>query len=132
MTPTIERWYATGRRKTATARVYIKPGNGRFLVNKRPLDKYFDRESLQMLAVQPLLLTNTMNQFDVLVNVRGSGMTGQAGSIRHGLSRALLLFNPELREPLKRQGFLTRDARIKERKKYGLRGARARYQFSKR
>jgi small subunit ribosomal protein S9 len=132
MTPTIERWYATGRRKTATARVYIKPGSGRFLVNKRPLDKYFDRESLQMLAVQPLLLTNTMNQFDVLVNVKGSGMTGQAGSIRHGLSRALLLFNPELREPLKRQGFLTRDARIKERKKYGLRGARARYQFSKR
>jgi small subunit ribosomal protein S9 len=127
-----QRWYATGRRKTATARVYLKEGSGRFIINKRDFDDYFPREIQRMVVVQPLQVTNLMNRFDVLVNVRGGGLMGQAGAILHGISRGLLTYDPELRESLKRQGFLTRDARKKERKKYGLRGARAKFQFSKR
>ena len=132
MAETLQRFYATGRRKTATARVYLKAGTGRFLINKRDIDEYLPREVLRMVVLQPFQITNTMYQFDVLVNVRGGGLTGQSGAILHGISRALLEYNPELREALKRQGFLTRDARKKERKKYGIAGARARFQFSKR
>lgn len=126
------RFYATGRRKTATARVYLKAGTGRFRINKRDIEDYFPREILRMVVMQPFQVTNTADQFDVLVNVAGGGLTGQSGAILHGISRALLDVNPEFRELLKRQGFLTRDARKKERKKYGLAGARARFQFSKR
>ena len=132
MAQTAQRWYATGRRKTATARVYLKEGSGRFIINRRDFDDYFPREIQRMVVVQPLQLTNLTSRFDVLVNVAGGGLMGQAGAILHGISRALLTFDPELRDTLKRQGFLTRDARKKERKKYGLRGARAKFQFSKR
>ena len=128
-TPT---WYATGRRKSATARVYLRPGNGRFLVNKRDLDSFFCRETDKMILKQPLVLTETTDSFDIHVSVSGGGTTGQAGAIKHGISRALLKYNPDLRPSLKAAGFLTRDARIKERKKYGQKGARARFQFSKR
>ena len=125
-------WYATGRRKSATARVYLRSGNGRFMVNKRELDDFFCRETDKMILKQPLVLTETVDNFDIFVTVSGGGTTGQAGAIKHGISRALLKFNPELRPSLKSAGFLTRDARIKERKKYGQKGARARFQFSKR
>lgn len=125
-------WYATGRRKSATARVYLRPGKGRFLVNKRDLDDFFCRETDKMILKQPLVLTDTTDSFDIHVTVAGGGTTGQAGAIKHGISRALLKYNPELRPSLKSAGFLTRDARIKERKKYGQKGARARFQFSKR
>ncbi|TNE84365.1 MAG: 30S ribosomal protein S9 [Deltaproteobacteria bacterium] len=122
----------TGRRKTATARVYLRPGNGRIFVNKSPVDEYFVRETLRMDLTQPLNLTETAAQFDAFVTVRGGGHTGQAGAIRLGLARALCSANPNLREALKRAGFLTRDARKVERKKYGQPGARRRFQFSKR
>lgn len=125
-------FYGTGRRKTATARVFLRPGTGRFIVNTRDLDAYFPRETDKMILRQPLDLTETGATFDITVTVRGGGTTGQAGAIRHGISRALLRYNPELRAELKRAGFLTRDARAKERKKYGQKGARARFQFSKR
>ena len=125
-------WYATGRRKKATARVYLRPGTGRFLVNTRDLDDFFCRETDKMIIRQPLVLTETLDNFDFNVTVRGGGTSGQAGAIKHGISRALLKNNPELRGVLKGAGFLTRDSRIKERKKYGQKGARARYQFSKR
>jgi small subunit ribosomal protein S9 len=125
-------WYGTGRRKKATARVYLRPGTGRFLVNTRDLDDFFCRETDKMILKQPLVLTSTTESFDIHVTVRGGGTTGQAGAIKHGISRALLKYNSELRPSLKEAGFLTRDARIKERKKYGQKGARARYQFSKR
>jgi small subunit ribosomal protein S9 len=125
-------FYGTGRRKTATARVYLRPGTGRFIVNRRDLDEFFRRETDKMILKQPLALTGNADTFDILVNVRGGGTTGQAGAIKHGISRALLRYNPELRGQLKAAGFLTRDARIKERKKYGQKGARARFQFSKR
>ena len=128
-TPT---FYGTGRRKRATARVYLRPGTGRFIVNKRDLDEFFCRETDKMILKQPLVLTGNTDNFDIYVNVRGGGTTGQAGAIKHGISRALLRFNPDLRPQLKAGGFLTRDARIKERKKYGQKGARARFQFSKR
>ncbi len=124
---------ATGRRKRATARVYLKyPGTGQFTVNHRTLDQYFTRETSKMVLMQPLALTEQGGQFDVYVNVRGGGLSGQAGAIKHGISRALTHANPEFRPILKKAGFLTRDARGKERKKYGQRGARARFQFSKR
>ena len=132
MAETISTWYATGRRKKATARVYLRPGTGRFLVNTRDLDDFFCRETDKMILQQPLVLTSNTESFDIHVTVRGGGTTGQAGAIMHGISRALLKYNPELRPSLKEAGFLTRDARIKERKKYGQKGARARYQFSKR
>ncbi len=125
-------WYATGRRKTATARVFVRPGNGRFTVNCRDLDAYFCRDTDKMIIKQPFVLTENADSFDVTVTVRGGGTTGQAGAIKHGISRALLKVDVELRGQLKSAGFLTRDARCKERKKYGQKGARARFQFSKR
>jgi small subunit ribosomal protein S9 len=124
--------YGTGRRKEATARVYLRPGSGQITVNRRSFEDYFPNEALRMIIRQPLQLTETGNRFDILVNVDGGGVAGQAGAIRHGIARALLEFNSDLRTRLKRAGFVTRDPRSKERKKYGQRGARARFQFSKR
>lgn len=124
--------YGTGRRKTATSRTRLYPGSGTIEVNGRPVEDYFPRKTLQMIIRQPLVLTKNLDKFDVKINVRGGGVTGQAEAVRHGISRALLEVDPELRPILKRAGFLTRDARKKERKKYGLRAARARYQYSKR
>jgi small subunit ribosomal protein S9 len=125
-------YYGTGRRKSATARVYLRPGNGEFKVNRLPLDHYFKNETLRMIIRQPLQLTDTTGKFDVLVNVEGGGVAGQAGAVRHGIARALIGFNAELRKKLKKAGLLTRDSRKKERKKYGQKGARKRFQFSKR
>ena len=125
-------YYGTGRRKTASARVFLRPGAGEVKVNGRTLDNYFPNEVLKMIIKQPLLLTETTEKFDILVTVIGGGSAGQAGAIRHGISRALLEFNLELRDRLKSAGLLTRDPRKKERKKYGQKGARARFQFSKR
>lgn len=124
--------HAIGKRKTAVARVYLSPGTGQFTINKRPFENYLLRESDRTYAKEPLVLTDMANRFDVYANVRGGGIAGQAGAIRHGVSRALLLHDPELREPLKKAGLLTRDSRMKERKKYGLKSARARFQYSKR
>jgi small subunit ribosomal protein S9 len=123
---------AVGRRKKAVARVRLVPGEGKIVVNKRDIDNYFGLETLKMTVRQPLALTNVGGSFDVLVNVNGGGLTGQAGAIRHGISRALCKANPELRPALKAAGFLTRDPRMKERKKYGLKAARRAPQFSKR
>ena len=123
---------AVGRRKSAVARVRLVPGDGKIVVNHRDLDNYFGLETLKMTVRQPLALTETTGRFDVLVNVRGGGLAGQAGAIRHGISRALLKVDPELRGALKKAGFLTRDPRMKERKKYGLKAARRAPQFSKR
>ena len=125
-------YYGTGRRKTAAARVFLRPGAGEVKVNGRTLDSYFPNEVLKMVIKQPLQLTETVERFDIHVTVAGGGSAGQAGAIRHGISRALLEYNGELRDRLKSAGFLTRDPRKKERKKYGQRGARARFQFSKR
>jgi small subunit ribosomal protein S9 len=127
-----ERYYATGKRKTTVARVWLRPGEGKIEVNKRNFDDYFPRETLRMTIMQPLELTNTVGQFNVHVNVKGGGMSGQAGAVRHGISKALLLYNEKYRDVLKKAGFITRDPRVKERKKYGRRGARARFQYSKR
>jgi len=127
-----QRFYATGKRKTAVARVWLQSGAGRVSINKKPLDQYVDRETAKMVINQPLILTGTFGKMDVAVNVHGGGTSGQAGAIRHGITKALLEFNPEFREVLKRAGFLTRDPRAKERKKYGQPGARARFQYSKR
>jgi len=131
MSDTLE-YYGTGRRKTSTARVFLRPGQGKIEVNGRDIETYFARDVLKMQVKQPLALTETAEKFDITVTVEGGGGTGQAGAIRHGISRALLEFNPELRERLKGEGFLTRDPRKKERKKYGQPGARKRFQFSKR
>ncbi len=125
-------YYGTGRRKTAVARVYLRPGTGKITVNKRDFEVYFPNRVLKMIIRQPLLITENAEKFDILINVAGGGMSGQAGAIRHGLSRALLEFNPELRPKLKSAGFLRRDAREVERKKYGQPKARRRFQFSKR
>ncbi|HUK12297.1 MAG TPA: 30S ribosomal protein S9 [Thermoanaerobaculaceae bacterium] len=125
-------YYGTGRRKTAVARVYLRPGTGKITVNKRDFDVYFPNRVLKMVIRQPLAMTETAEKFDILVNVNGGGIAGQAGAIRHGLSRALIEFSPELRPKLKSAGFLTRDAREVERKKYGQPKARRRFQFSKR
>ena len=125
-------YYGTGRRKTAVARVYLRPGSGAIQVNRRDFDDYFPNQVLKMVIRQPLLLTETADKFDILVNVDGGGPNGQAGAIRHGISRALLEYNAELRPRLKSAGFLTRDARKVERKKYGQPKARKRFQFSKR
>jgi small subunit ribosomal protein S9 len=125
-------YYATGRRKTAIARTWIKPGTGMITVNDRSLDDYFKVESNRTLMMQPLVLTNTAASYDVKIRVIGGGLTGQAGAIRHGITRALMSANPDLRAVLKKAGFVRRDPRVKERKKYGQRGARARFQFSKR
>jgi small subunit ribosomal protein S9 len=127
-----EVFWATGRRKQCVARVRIKPGSGKFLINDRTLEDYFGRKTSQVIARQPLVLTNTTSRFDVLVNVSGGGLAGQAGAIRHGITRALLEFDPDLRPVLKKAGYITRDPRAKERKKYGLASARARFQYSKR
>lgn len=126
------KFYGTGRRKKSIARVYLVPGTGNITVNKRSLDEYFGLETLKVIVRQPLTLTETADKFDVLVNVHGGGYTGQAGAIRHGISRALLEADPEYRLSLKKAGFLTRDPRMKERKKYGLKAARRAPQFSKR
>ena len=125
-------FYGTGRRKSSVARVRVYQGTGKITVNGRDIDDYFGLETLKLIVRQPMQLTNTMDQFDIICTVAGGGVTGQAGAIRHGLSRALLQFNPELRPELKKAGFLTRDPRMKERKKYGLKGARRAPQFSKR
>lgn len=125
-------YYGTGRRKTSTARVYLRPGVGDVQVNRKPFDTYFPNETLRMIIRQPLHLTETVSKFDILVNVTGGGPSGQAGAIRHGITRALIEFNADLRSALKQGGLVTRDPRIKERKKYGQKGARKRFQFSKR
>ncbi len=127
-----EVYIGTGRRKRSLARVRLAKGTGRFSVNGRSLEDYFGRETLTMIIKQPLEETKTVGSFDIYANVSGGGASGQAGALRHGIARALLLYNPELRSILRRGGFLTRDPRMKERKKYGQRGARARFQFSKR
>ena len=125
-------YYGTGRRKSAVARVYLQPGKGNITINKRAIDEYFGLETLKLIVRQPLNLTDTLSRFDIKVNVYGGGYTGQAGAIRHGISRALLVADDDFRQPLKKAGFLTRDPRMKERKKYGLKGARRAPQFSKR
>ncbi|MDI6741171.1 MAG: 30S ribosomal protein S9 [Smithella sp.] len=129
---TEQRYYATGKRKSAIARVYMKAGSGNIVVNKRSFDEYFTRPSLKMIIKQPLEITGKKDQFDLYVNVRGGGAAGQAGAVKHGISKALLEYDAEMRSVLKKAGFLTRDARVKERKKYGQPGARKRFQFSKR
>lgn len=128
----IEGHYATGRRKESTARVWLKPGNGDIVVNGRPLDEYFGRETSKMVINQPLEVLEQKGKVDLTVNVKGGGLSGQAGAIRHGLARALCKLNPDFRPALKKAGFLTRDARAVERKKYGQPGARRRFQYSKR
>ena len=128
----VARYYGTGRRKSSVARVYLVPGNGNITINKRSIDDYFGLETLKLIVRQPLELTDTLTKFDVLVNVNGGGFTGQAGDIRHGISRALLEADADYRPSLKKVGFLTRDPRMKERKKYGLKKARRAPQFSKR
>jgi small subunit ribosomal protein S9 len=125
-------FYGTGRRKESVARVRLVPGDGRIIVNGRTLEEYFGLETLRAIVRQPLVLTDTLGRYDVLVNVHGGGVSGQAGAIRHGIARALLKVDPELRPVLKKAGFLTRDPRMKERKKYGLKKARRAPQFSKR
>ncbi len=132
MSSTIQRWFATGKRKSAIARVSLTLGDGQVTVNGRPLEQYFGRETSKMILMEPLVVTNLKDRFDIRVNATGGGHSGQAGAIRHGISKALQLYDAELRQKLKPLGMLTRDARVKERKKYGQRGARARYQFSKR
>ena len=125
-------FYGTGRRKTSVARVWLRPGAGTIMVNRRHFEDYFPRETLRMIICQPLQLTNTLGQFDAMINVGGGGPTGQAGAVRHGIARALLMFDDKLRQGLKRAGCLTRDPRMKERKKYGQPGARSKFQYSKR
>ena len=125
-------FYGTGRRKSSVARVRVYNGTGKITINDRDIEEYFGLETLKLIVRQPLALTNTMDKFDIVCRVAGGGVTGQAGAIRHGLARALLQFNDELRPELKNAGFLTRDPRMKERKKYGLKGARRAPQFSKR
>ncbi len=127
-----QRFYATGKRKTSIARVWLKPGEGNITVNRRTLDEYFGRETSKMVIRQPLELTDNMGKFDIQVNVCGGGPSGQAGAIKHGITKALLEVDPALRAVLKKAGFITRDSRAKERKKYGRKAARAAFQFSKR
>lgn len=125
--------YATGKRKTSIARVWLEPGGeGKFIINERTLKEYFGRETCEMIILQPFDITGTRNQFNIKVNVHGGGIAGQSIAIRHGISKALVQYNPGFRDILKKAGFLTRDSRVKERKKYGLRGARRRPQYSKR
>ena len=124
--------YATGKRKSAIAKTWLKPGTGQIIVNNRPVDDYFKIQSLKSIIAQPLVLTNTLGSYDIKIRVIGGGLSGQAGAIRHGITRVLLQVNPDLRLQLKRAGFVKRDSRVKERKKYGQKGARARFQFSKR
>ena len=132
MATVLDRFYGTGRRKTSVARVWIRPGSGRVVVNRREFEDYFPRETLRMIIAQPLEITNTNGQFDVIVTVQGGGPSGQAGAVRHGIARALVRFDDKLRQPLKKAGLLTRDPRMRERKKYGQPGARQKFQYSKR
>jgi small subunit ribosomal protein S9 len=132
MAAVLDQFYGTGRRKTSVARVWIRPGAGRIVVNRRAFETYFPRETLRMIIAQPLQVTNTAGQFDVLATVAGGGPTGQAGAVRHGLARALVHFDETLRQVLKKAGLLTRDPRMRERKKYGQPGARQKFQYSKR
>ncbi len=127
-----QKYYATGKRKTSIARVWMKPGTGEITVNKRTIDEFFGRETSKMMVRQPLELTDNVGKFDIFVNVTGGGISGQAGAIKHGITKALLEVNPELRGVLKKAGFITRDSRVKERKKYGRAAARRSFQFSKR
>ena len=132
MAKAVNTYHGTGRRKKSIARVYLKPGKGQITINKRPIDEYFGMETLKVIVRQPLVATETSEKFDVLVNVKGGGFTGQAGAIRHGIARALLTVDGDYRPILKKAGYLTRDPRMKERKKYGLKAARRAPQFSKR
>jgi len=132
MTAEKQGWYATGKRKSAIARVWLRPGSGNVTINRRSMDDYFGRAVLKMILQEPFELTETRGKFDVLVNVCGGGLAGQAGAIRHGITRALMQMDPELRPILKKSGMVTRDSRVKERKKYGQPGARKRFQYSKR
>ena len=132
MATSTNNWYGTGRRKEATARVWIEPGEGVVVINGRTMDEYFGRETSKMILQQPLQLLEQAGKISIRVNVKGGGLSGQAGAIRHGLSRALVAYNPDFRPVLKKAGFLTRDPRAVERKKYGQPGARRRFQFSKR
>jgi small subunit ribosomal protein S9 len=125
-------YYGTGRRKTSTARVFLRPGTGAVTINRRAFDAFFPTEALRTQIKKPLVLTETVEKFDILATVAGGGVSGQAGAVRLGIARALVEYNAELRKPLKTEGLLTRDARAKERKKYGMAGARKRFQFSKR
>ena len=125
-------YYATGKRKTAIARTWLKSGSGQIIVNDRPVEEYFPTETMQAKLVEPFKITNTMDAFNVKVNVSGGGISGQVGAVRHGITKALISADPELRMPLKKAGFVKRDPRVRERKKYGQKGARARFQFSKR
>ncbi|MDX1707961.1 MAG: 30S ribosomal protein S9 [Desulfobacterales bacterium] len=125
-------FYATGKRKNAIAKTWLTPGNGNIIINKRPLEEYFPLETLRTDLQEPFKLTNTVGSFDVRISVKGGGIAGQAGAVRHGITKALILTDPDLRAPLKKAGFVKRDPRVKERKKYGQKGARARFQFSKR
>ena len=127
-----KRYYATGRRKNSVARLWLQEGKGKFVINEMTLNEYFLRETSRMVIQQPLELTDSIGKFDILASVSGGGISGQAGAVKHGISKALIVFNPEYRSVLKKAGFLTRDPRAKERKKYGQRKARARFQFSKR
>jgi small subunit ribosomal protein S9 len=127
-----QRLYATGKRKTSVARVWLRPGTGSVTINHKSIDQYIDRETSKMVIFQPMVLTGTFGKLDLVVNVHGGGTSGQAGAIKQGISKALLEYDPEFRDVLKRAGFLTRDSRVKERKKYGQPGARARFQYSKR
>ena len=132
MATATKRFYGTGRRKSSVARLYLTPGTGDFVINKRPFEQYFGRETLRMIIQQPIEATGNIGKFNVTVNVRGGGLSGQAGAVRHGIARALLMLNPDYRKPLNKNGFLTRDSREVERKKYGHRKARKRSQYSKR
>ncbi|HUL01130.1 MAG TPA: 30S ribosomal protein S9 [Nitrospirota bacterium] len=132
MAASVSRYYATGKRKNSIARVWMMPGSGKITINERSMDQYFGRDVLKMIIRQPFEITGTVDKFDVLVNVLGGGTSGQAGAIRHGISKALLAVDAESRSKLRQEGLLTRDPRSKERKKYGQKGARARFQFSKR
>ena len=132
MAALIDTFYGTGRRKTSVARVWVRPGSGRMVVNRRSFEDYFPRETLRMVIAQPFQVTNTSGQFDLIATVAGGGPTGQAGAVRHGLARALAQFDDKLRLPLKKAGLLTRDPRMRERKKYGQPGARQKFQYSKR
>ena len=125
-------YYATGKRKTAIARTWLKPGKGEIIINNRPVNDYFKIPSAKILMMQPLVLTNTLGSYDIKVRVLGGGISGQAGAIRHGITKILIDIDPDLRQILKKAGFVKRDPRVKERKKYGQKGARARFQFSKR
>jgi small subunit ribosomal protein S9 len=125
-------YYATGKRKNAIARTWLKPGKGAIIVNDRPMEEYFTIETSKKILSQPLVLTDKTESFDIKIKVRGGGISGQAGAVRHGITKALILADPDLRSVLKKAGFVKRDPRVKERKKYGQKGARARFQFSKR